>query len=254
MKKIFSLTLIASVFYVSCKQDLEKPADWTSVAIIHASPVSSTNPSDTLHVFVDGTRYNSTGILYNTNSTYIPIVAGSKTFDIRRGTASTSSGDYTKYVNSFSYTLQTGGAYSFFVYDTTTTSSASDAKVLRLKDDLTLPGSVNSKVRFLHLAPKAAPVDVTLLRTSVTPNDSLTITNKSYVGSSPNEETLSLFIAVPRGTYTAKVKNAGTQTVLTSATVTLTNGADVTQGRIVTIYITGTAKGRPLAIGQFRHY
>ena len=253
MKKIFSIALISSVFFASCDQDLEKPADWASVAIIQASPVAATNPSDTLHVFVDGARYNSTGILYNSNSTYLPIVAGAKTFDIRRGTASTSSADYSKYVNSFSYTLEKGGAYSFFVYDTTTGASASDAKVLRLKDDLTLPGN-NSKVRFLHLAPKAAAVDVTLLRTSVTPNDSVTISGKSYIGGSPNEAGLAPFVSVPRGTYTAKIKTAGSQTVLTSATVTLTNGADITQGRIVTIYITGTAKGRPLAIGQFRHY
>ena len=253
MKKILSIALISSVFFAACEQDLEKPADWTSVAVIHASPVAATNPSDTLHVFVDGTRYNSAGILYNTNSTYLPVVAGAKTFDIRRGTASNSNGDFSKYVNSFSYTLQTGGAYSFFVYDTTTSASASDAKVLRLKDDLTLPGNT-SRVRFLHLAPRGSAVDITLLRTSSTPNDSVTISGKSFIGGSPNEESLAPFISVPRGTYTAKIKTAGTQTVLASATVTLTNGADVTQGRIVTLYITGTAKGRPLAIGQFRHY
>lgn len=253
MKKILSIALISSVFIASCKQDLEKPADWTSVALIHASPVAATNPSDTLHLFVDGARYNSTGVLYNTNSTYLPVLAGTKNFDIRRGGASTSSADYAKYVNSFSYNLERGGAYSFFVYDTTTGATASDAKVLRLKDDLTLPGN-NSNVRFLHLAPKAGAVDLTLLRTSVTPNDSVTISNKSYIGATPNETTLATFTGVPRGTYTAKVKTAGTQTVLTSATVTLTNGADVTQGRIVTLYITGTAKGRVLALGSFRHY
>lgn len=253
MKKIFAIALISTAFFPACKKAFEQPADWSSVAVIQASPVAATIPTDTLQVFIDTMRYNSTGITYNTNSTYLPVLSGSKTVDIRRGVNS----NYSNYVSSFTYTFERGKAYSFFVYDTTT-SSTGQAKILHLKDDLTLPAAGMSNVRFLHLAPNGSAVDVTLLRTSVTPNDSVTISNKAYIGATPNEDALSVFMPIPRGTYTAKVKTAGTQTVLASSTaISLTataTGADVNEGRIVTLYVTGTAKGRPFAIGSFRNY
>ena len=243
MKKSFAAILITFAFFTSCKKALEQPADWSSMAVIHASPVSTSTPTDTLHVFVDTMRYNSTGITYNTNSNYLPVLAGSRKIDIRRGANNAS----LNYVSSFTYTFERAQAYSFFVYDTTT-SNTGTAKVLRLKDDLTLPTGTNTQVRFLHLAPKGGAVDVTLLRTSATPKDSITITNSSYVGADPNMDALSKFTSIPGGTYTAKVKLAGTQTV------TLISDIALNSGRIVTIYITGTAKGRPLAVGSFRHY
>jgi hypothetical protein len=248
-KKILLVALVSLALLPACEKAFEQPADWSSVAVIQASPVAAASPTDTLEVFMDNQRYNSTGIVYNTNSTYLPVLSGSKTIDIRRGPSTSAS----NYVNSFSYNFEKGKSYSFFVYDTASTSS-SQAKVLRLKDDLSLPAANMAHVRFVHLAPNTPAVDLTLLRTSATPNDSVTISGKSYVGASPNEDGLSPFTAIPRGTYTAKIKTAGTQTVLTSATVTITTGANINEGRIVTIYITGTAKGRPLAIGSFRHY
>lgn len=262
MKKIFLIFLISSAFFPACKKAFEQPADYSSMAVIQASPVATTSPTDTLQVFVDDMRYNSTGLLYNTNSTYLPVLSGSKTITIRRGLNSSSA----SYVNSFTYPLEKGKAYSFFVYDTTT-SSTGQAKVLRLKDDLTLPAANMSHIRVLHLAPNGPPVDVTLVRTSIaptgnpllSPTDSVTISNKVYIGAAPNEDALSAFMPILRGTlYTVKVKNAGTQTVLASSTLNLTqaatSGSSINEGRIVSIYVTGTAKGRPLAIGFFRHY
>jgi hypothetical protein len=250
MKKIFSLGLISAAFLVACEPTVEKPADWSSMAVIHASPVSTTVPTDTLHVFIDNARYNSANILYNTSSGYLPVLAGSKAVDIRRGITSTSS----NYVSTFNYTFERGKAVSFFVYDTTT-SATGQAKVLRLKDDLTLPAANMSHIRFLHLAPRGQAVDLTLVRTSVTPNDSVTMSNRSYIGASPSEENLAPFMAVPRGTYTIKVKAAGTQTVLlSSANFALTTGLNITEGRISTLWLTGSAKNRPLALGNFRHY
>jgi hypothetical protein len=253
MKKIFAIAFVSLAFLPACKKAFEQPDDWSSMAVIQASPVSTTIPTDTVDVFVDGMRYNSTRITYNTNSGYLPVLAGTKNVSIRRGVNNTDA----EYVSSFSHTFEKGKAYSFVVYDTTTSATA-QAKVLRLRDDLTLPEAGQSKVRVLHLAPRASAVDITLLRTSVTPNDSVTISNRSYIGATANDEALSAFMAIPRGVYTAKVKTAGTQTVLLTSTATLltatATGASVSEGRIVTLYLTGTAKGRPLAMGAFRHY
>lgn len=238
MKKILALALISTAVLTSCEKAFEQPADWTSAAVIHAAP-----GTDTLHAFVDTGRYTATGVTYLNNSTYLPVLAGSHPVNIIKGT--TFSG--TKYVPTFNWNFERGKIYSFFVYDTVPAAGGT-AKVLRLTDDLTLPTGTNTNVRFLHLAPNGPAVDVTLLRTSVTPNDSVTITNRSYIGATPNEASLSAFMPIPGGTYTAKVKAAGTQTVLLSSSVALN------AGRIVTLFATGTAKGRPLAIGSFRHY
>ncbi len=248
-KKIFSVALGSIVALSACDKGFEQPESFSSVAVIHASPVSSTSPTDTLHVFADTARYNSTGVTYLGNSGYLPIRSSNRPVNIRRKNVATSD----LYVPTFPFDFERGKSYSFFVYDTTT-SSTGTAKVLRLKDDLTLPMTNMAHVRALHLAVNGPAVDITLLRTSVTPNDSVTISNRTFVGAQPDEASLSAFTPVPRGTYTAKVKLAGTQTVATSATVVLSPGLDVGIGRIVTLFVTGTAKGRPLTVGQFRHY
>ena len=249
IKNSFALACSALFVLSACDKGFEQPGSFSSFAVIHASPVPSASPTDTLHVFVDNGMYSSTGTTYLSNTGYLSVASGNRAVDIRRKPLATSD----SYVSTFSHNFEPSKIYSFFVYDTTT-SATTTAKVLRLKDDLTLPAAGMAHIRALHLAPKGPAVDITLLRTSVTPNDSITITNKTYIGAQPDENALSAFTPVPRGTYTVKIKLAGTQTVALSATVALTPAADVGIGRIVTLFVTGTAKGRPLAIGSFRHY
>ncbi len=247
--KGLSIAVSFIIVFASCDKGFEQVGSFSSFAVIHASPVASASPTDTIHVFLDNGMYSSAGITYLGNSGYLSVASGTKTVNLRRKAMATSD----VYITPFSHNFEPSKIYSFFAYDTTT-SATSAAKVLRLTDDLTLPAAGMAHVRALHLAPNGPAVDITLLRTSVTPNDSVTISNRSYVGAQPNEAALSVFTPIPRGTYTAKVKLAGTQTVAASATVTLSPGPDVGLGRIVTIFVTGTAKNRPLAIGTFRHY
>lgn len=249
MKKIFGLALASIVVGTSCEKAFEQPDDFSSFAVIHASPVATTAPTDTLHVFVGTERYTNAGATYLNTTTYLPVLAGTHEINIRRKNVATSD----LYVASFTETLARGDIFSYFVYDTTTSATA-QAKVLRLKDDLTLPATGFSHVRALHLAPNGPAVDITLLRTSVTPNDSVTITNKTFIGATPNASALTAFTPVPRGVYTAKLKLAGTQTVALAVAVDMSRGADVTQGGIFTIYACGTAKGQPLSVRSIRHF
>jgi len=111
------------------------------------------------------------------------------------------------------------------------TLAASGARTLRavqLTDDLTVPSGTNVHVRFLHLAPLAPAVDITLLRTSPS-TDSVTLTNRSYLGATPNATALSAFAPIPGGTYTIRVKLPGTQTVV----ATFPLGTNLSSGRIV---------------------
>lgn len=267
MKKIFGLALATIVFATSCKEKFEQPGAFSSFAVVHASPVSATAPTDTLHVFAGDAKYTAAGITYLTTSfgPYLPISSGNYTMNIRRKDNTASD----LYVTPFTFDFAPGKAYSFFVYDTTT-SATGQAKVLKLQDTLTLPATTpvpQAKFRFLHLAPNQGAVDVTYARYSIVsttptlilnPLDSFTITNKTYIGGTPNETALAAFTSVNKGVYKVKIKTAGSTAVLDStlllSSAAQINGSDVTQGPIYTFYLSGTAKGRPRAVRSLKHY
>jgi hypothetical protein len=253
MKKIF-IYLLSGLVLSSCmkKPDLISPSnDFASVAFINAAPGSTSATSLTSgHVFVDNNQRSSSVVGYRVNSGYISVSPGTRAIDFRSVTP-----DSAKFVNYTTENFEARKAYTVIVYDTLSASSRV-LKSVRLEDDLTLPTAGTANVRFLHLAPLAGAVDVTFLRTNVTPNDSVTILNKTFIGSSPDQKGLSEFnITLPLGVaglYTVKVKTAGTQTVLVQGNVNLTTAAG-NQG-IATVYVTGGAAGQPLGLGIFRHY
>jgi hypothetical protein len=257
MKKIFAIALFGTAVLTSCEKTAEQnAAEWASVAVIQAAPTSITVPSDTLQVFIDTMKYNNSMLRYLDSTGYMPVPAGDHKFDIKRGPGTGALFfNTTNYVPSFNYTVEKAKAYSFWVYDTTT-SLTGTARVLKLKDDLSLPAANMAKVRFLHLAPKNGAVDVTFLRTSgTTPYDSVTISNISYVGAAPNEDALAAFTSIPRARYDVRVKAAGTQTVLATRTgQIIAGGINITEGRIRTYYLTGGAKSRALTVGSFTHF
>jgi hypothetical protein len=142
-------------------------------------------------------------------------------------------------------------AFTYIIYDTMVKPNR-DLKVLKLTDDLSGMKQKIAKIRFLNLAVRSTPVDVTFLRTNVTPNDSVTISNVSYIGGSPNAADLSLFkTEIPVGVYTIKLKSAGTQT-LQGATLAL-NTSTTYNGAFYTVYCTGTAGRQAISLGSMRH-
>lgn len=129
-------------------------------------------------------------------------------------------------------------------------------RAIRLSDDLTLAPSGSVKVRFIHAAPLTIPVDVTFVRTSVMPYDSVTLSSQPYIGKVNNVETLSAFTIIPIGNYTLKIKSAGTQdTLLNTVKLSVSNlaGSAGISG-ITTFYLTGGVRGEGLQVGLFRHY
>ncbi|MBX9782294.1 MAG: DUF4397 domain-containing protein [Chitinophagaceae bacterium] len=172
---------------------------------------------------------------------YMPFLEGTRNIKISRDSGRTN-------VIEASLPFAKNSAYTIIAYDTLATPS-SKLKVVRLNDNLTVPATGFTHVRFVHAAPNAPAVDITFLRT-VPSLDSVTITNRSYLGASPNADALSAFTPVPSGTYTMKIKAAGTQTVV--ATVSL--GTNLASGRIFTYYAIGTAQRRPLAVINTRHF
>lgn len=253
MKKILAI-LLASVLIISCGKVIEYSNDFSAVAFINAAPSSSTAAISTnFNVFVDTIVQSASVVTYRGSSGYLPVKPGTRMVELRNVTNFVTY----KFFENPAMEFTTNTASTVFVYDTLSASNLT-LKTIRLNDELSLPPAGFIKVRFIPLAVKSAPVDVTYLRTSVTPNDSVTISNQAYIGPSPSAsaiQALSTFMQIPVGAYTVKLKTTGTQTVLTSAAFTLTTltGSGNTTG-INTFFSTGTAQGQALSIGQFRNY
>lgn len=242
MKKII-FAGICVVVLTQCKPYEIPFVKFASVAVTHTSPGTGS-----VDILVDGLVTSIARIGYNVttrtngagNSVYLPVKVGSRTIMFSADTAKTNffltTGDYTE-----------GKIHSIYAYDTLLNGKV---RFMKLNDNLTLPTGTNAKVRFLNLAPLLVPVDVTFLRTSATPLDSVTISNIAYAGATPNTTALEQFVSLPGGTYTIKLKNAGTQTVVISATTSTM----LTAARITTVFASGTVKSLPLAINTINNF
>ncbi|MBX9734581.1 MAG: DUF4397 domain-containing protein [Chitinophagaceae bacterium] len=251
MKKIvYSFVAVIAVGLGACNKDaitLNTDAS-ASVAVLYASP-----GSPTADIVVDGLVSNgSRRLSYGTLSSlgggggnggiYIPLLNGSRSIKISPDSGKTNLVDA-------SYQFDANKSYTVVVYDTLASTGAQTLRSVQLTDDLTPPTGTNTHVRFLHLAPNAPAIDVTLVRGANL--DSVTITNRTYFGASPNATALSAFQPVTGGTaYTLRVKLAGTQTLVSSVNL----GTTLTSGRIITLVAAGSAKSQPLAFAALRHY
>ena len=243
MKKIF-LYVIFCALLASCGKENTLSVPISSAAFINASPGT---PS--FQILGDTMQLTSTALALRATSGYLGFDPGTRRVEVKSGRNNVNG-----YINATAQNFDAGAAYTYIVYDTllgATSATTGTLRFVRLNDNLSLPNIGIVRTRFIHAAINAPAVDVTLLRTSVTPADSVTISNTSYIGNTPNVATLSNFLSIPAGTYSIRVKLAGTQTLaLSPAPSTALTAA---QG-IYTLFATGTAKGQPLSVGLFRNY
>ncbi len=240
MKKLLIICTLAAVGFSACEKKNDDPKVFASVAVIHASPGS---PAVEVYRDTVRARFSVGTIGYLASSGYLGIEPGLRRLEVRTAVAPiatvlTRSGDQ----------FNAGDIYSYFVYDTVTNGTV---RSFRVKDDLTPPAGLTTKVRFFHLAPNAPAVDVTFLRTGVAPADSVTLTNRPYVGNAPQQSQLDSwanFTTMPSGNYQIRVKLAGTQTVVLAANTSF--GAN----RVATVFASGTARGVALGAGVHRNF
>ena len=257
MKQLFNiLTISAGLLFASCeKQALELTAQSSaSVAFIHAAPTPppiAPAVAPAVDILIDNLLSNgSRRLSYSLVSASGGLGNGGAYMSITPGSRSIKISPDSGRNNFINATLQFDAlkAYTVVAYDTLASTGAQTLRAVQLTDDLTVPTGTNVHVRFLHLAPLAPAVDITLVRTS--PLDSVTISNKAYIGSTPNAAALSAFTPIPGGTYTLKVKLPGTQTLVASFSLSTT----LSSGRIVTLAAIGTARGQALSAMALRHF
>ncbi len=236
--------MIAGLSLAGCGKENTYSTNFASAVFINASPsVTNANPRPGINIFVDTVVKSGSVIAYRGSTGYLGIEPGSRKLELRTNTTPAA-----VLYSAAAENFEVNKASSFIIYDTLSTANTA-LKVIRLSDDLTLPTAGNIKVRFLHLANNAPAVDLTLVRTSVTPNDSITLTNKSYIGATPTISALEPFASIPQGAYTLKVKLAGTQTVALTASLSALN----TTNGIFTLFAAGTTQGQALTANAVRH-
>jgi hypothetical protein len=245
MKKIFYFISSATLL-ISCGKENTFSTNFSSASFIHASP-----GTPAFDVLEDTVKKHGGSISLGGWSNYLGFVPGEKKTNIRRA-------DNLEPLFSGTFTYNFGQATTFIVYDTLVVgaggSLTGNLRVARLTDNLTLPDAGRTHVRFVHVAQNAPAVDVTLVRlggTPAAPIDSVTLTNRAYIGSSPSAASLaeaSTFSSLPFGNYSVRVKLAGTQTLARSPqTFTLANGG------LYTILAVGTARNVPLTAVSIRN-
>lgn len=230
-----------ALFFAGCKKDLTSENEEAFVSFINAVP------SVPLSIYVD--TVFAFRIPPGTFTRNLPVTVGQHVVSIR------DSGRIKTLLTILSQEFTRNTSSTIVVYDTLNPVD-STVKAIRLSDDLNLAPNGFVKIRFLHAAPRTNPVDVTFLRTSVSPPDSITFSSRTYIGSALNVQALSAFNDLPIGNYTLKIKSAGTQdTILNTIKLSVSNlaGSAGISG-ISTFYLTGGAQNRPLQVGLFRHY
>lgn len=266
MKKIIGF-LFSAVLFAGCGKVETYSNDFASAAFINATPFVNPptgTPATSMRVFIDGLQKTSSNVVFtgSTSPAYLSVVPGTRSIEVRSSLDTS-----IKFAVSSAENFVTNTASSFFVYDTVDNATGR-ARLLRLKDDLTVPPTGFIKIRYVPLAVNAPAMDVTIVRNAlgISPADSITFSNQTYVGPAPSQATLdalsqfrTLALGVyqfPSETFSVRLKAAGTQTLLAApqglALANLTGTGSVTG--IVTIFVTGTAKGQPLRVGLFRHY
>ncbi len=251
MKQIFNIIsacTLLTVFFVSCEKDAALIGSDTSEAYVSFTNVNATGK--TVNFFINGSKLNLpvTVAAVTPGASIIGLYAG-----VMPGKASTFTVSDTTPPNpvyySTPFTVAAAKSYSFYLYDTLV-GTAGQLKGILLNTDRTIDAnSLNANIRALHFNPKAPALDVVIVRQVannpiapalpvLVPKDSVLISSGiSYIGSSvPNITTLSAFIPVMgsqlagstsgilQTNYIAKVKLAGTQTVLATGTYTLVPG------------------------------
>ncbi|MEO5683742.1 MAG: DUF4397 domain-containing protein [Chitinophagaceae bacterium] len=213
--------VVASVFLVACKKnDDNSPQQDGSILMINASPGDSVG----YDYYFNDVKLNAQSLKYPSNSGYVSLAP--KNYTIKIAATNT----INPLSSSGNYGIGAGKNYSVFAYDTLL---AGKIKLFATEDDLTAPATGKAKVRFFHLSPANVSVDILA-------NDSLVFANRSYADN-VTDNAKGNFISVNAGTYTVKVKLAGTPSIIPPL-LTLSN-ITFSEGKQYTIFAKGKVNG-----------
>lgn len=207
--KFFSLLFVLgiSTLLTACLNDDDDnplpPAAY--VSFYHGSP-----DAPGLDIFVDGRKINNNPLNYNETLPYQPFFLGKRNFRFTPPNA----------VNSLldsEITFEADKTYSIFISDL-----SSNLKTLVLEDDWETPTANNAKIRFVHLSPDAADIEVEISGTAGPFGDTSDFLNASD------------FVNFEKGVLDITVKSKITNEILVSA-----NDVEIKGKRVYTLVLRG---------------
>ena len=226
--KGIAFALLAGALVTSCKKKKDDPAPPpppvknTNIQLVHASPKTGELTAE-----INGKKHQDKLKFLGLSNGYI-------TVSVSKEVVLKFLLDGSKVITDGKYTLTEKESYSLFVYDTLLNNRV---RALLLKDDRSSPAKGKSNVRFLHLSPDAAAVDIDVFKGK----DSLRlVSNTAYVGDKPDVKSLSVFKSVAAGDYRVKVKTkvGGKETTILDIPA-----VKLGDGNVATWYLSGLTKG-----------
>ena len=204
------LAVVALVAVTGCgnnKDNPSAPPNTGQVMVVHAAP-----DAPAVDLLLDGNML-ANNLTFPNHTAYLPIAAG--THNVKAVATGTTT---TVLDASVPVTAQTN--YTVFANGTTP-----GIELLVTTDDLTTPATGKANVRFVHLSPDAAAVDVAIA------GGAILFSNQAF-------RQFTAFTPVDAGTVSLEVRQAGTATMLfTVPSVTFQ------PGKIYTLFAKGTVAG-----------
>ena len=202
MKYVLLLLLMIVIAMASCKKTnsfnanvLFYNASWSVPAV-----TAAWNGNDIVSTGIAQGRSSGTA-----DSPYVQVPAGTNLITVKAGS--------TALLNKNIYASAATGS-SFIIFDTS--ASSAPARIIQLTDDLTLPDSLQIKLRQLYMVPDlTVKFDTWLVNGTI---DSIRLDSAGYfAGSTLTASSIQAFTAQNiYGTYTIKVKKTATNQVYAS--------------------------------------
>lgn len=213
MRNILRLFLAAMLFSMIAGCGGDSSVSLASLRVLHASP-----DAPNVDVYVDGTKVLA-NVPYPTASSYLSLPAGQHRITVNAAGTSTT-------VIDVSPNLGSGNAYTAIA-----ANFVASIQALLATDETATAPSGQARVRVIHAAPDAGPVDVLV-------NGQVVLSNVPFGA-------ISSYLTLPAGSYTVQVNAAGTQTTAIQATLSVASGANYSAVAIGSIR---TAATNPLAL------
>jgi len=203
--------VLLSVLITACGGGDDSPP--ARLRVLHASP-----DAPNVDVYVDGTKVLN-DVPYPTVSSYLNVAAGAREIKVNAAGTSTT-------VIDVKPNLSSGAAYTAIA-----ANFVANIQALLATDETSAAPAGQARVRVIHAAPDAGPVDIVV-------NGQVVLSNVPF-------GTISSYLTLPAGTYNVQVNAAGTSTTAIQASLTVSSGTNYSA---VAIGSVKTSPTNPLTI------
>jgi hypothetical protein len=205
--------VLASALVAACGGGGDNNSSPARLRVLHASP-----DAPNVDVYVDGSKVLS-NVPYPTASAYLTVAAGAHEIKVNAtGTTTT--------VIDVKPNLASGGAYTAIA-----ANFVANIQALLATDETSAAPAGQARVRVIHAAPDAGPVDILV-------NGAVVLSNVSFGA-------ISSYLTLPAGSYNVQVNAAGTSNTAIQATLAVSAGANYSA---VAIGSVKTSPTNPLAL------